>query len=66
MGKLRAECLNAHRFLALADAKEKLEVDRKYNNEVRSHSAIDNKVPISLVKHVGNPSTLTRLSDVLP
>jgi len=59
MGKLRAECLNAHRFLALTDAKEKLEVDRKYNNEVRSHSDIGNKVPISLVQHNGNPSTPT-------
>jgi len=30
-----AECLNAHWFLSLADAKEKIEDWRKYHNEVR-------------------------------
>jgi putative transposase len=32
-GRFRAECLNAHWFLALADAQEKLETWRKYYNE---------------------------------
>ncbi|WP_394855542.1 integrase core domain-containing protein, partial [Nitratireductor aquimarinus] len=45
--KLRAECLNAHWFLSLADAREKLEDWRKYYNEVRPHSAIGYNVPIS-------------------
>jgi putative transposase len=58
-GKFRAECLNAHWFLSLADAKEKLETYRRYYNEVRPHSAIGNKVPISLINHVGDPSPLT-------
>ena len=47
-GRFRAECLNAHWFLTLADAREKLEAWRRYYNEVRPHSAIGNKVPISL------------------
>jgi hypothetical protein len=58
-GKFRAECLNAHWFLSLADAKEKLETYRRYYNEVRPHSAIGNKVPISLTNYVGDPSPPT-------
>ena len=46
--KLRAECLNAHWFLSLADAREKLEDWRQYYNEVRPHSAIGYNVPIAL------------------
>jgi len=46
--KLRAECLNAHWFLSLADAREKLEDWRRYYNEVRPHSAIGYNVPIAL------------------
>ena len=34
-GRFRAECLNAHWFLSLADAREKLEDWRKYYNEER-------------------------------
>ena len=48
-GRLRAECLNAHWFLTLADAREKLEDWRKYYNEVRPHGAIGNKPPASLI-----------------
>ena len=58
-GTFRAECLNAHWFLSLADAKEKLETYRRYYNEVRPHSAIGNKVPISLTNYVGDPSPPT-------
>lgn len=49
-GKFRAECLNAHWFLTLADAAEKLEAWRRYYNEERPHSAIGNKAPIMLTK----------------
>jgi len=49
-GRFRAECLNAHWFLSLADARKKLEDWRRYYNEERPHSAIGNNVPISLVK----------------
>ena len=52
-GRFRAECLNAHWFLSLADAQEKLEDWRKYYNEVRPHGAIGHKTPISLLNHAG-------------
>ena len=49
-GKLRTECLNAHWFLTLDDARSKMEEWRKDYNNVRPHSAIGNKPPISLMK----------------
>ena len=55
-GRFRAECLNAHWFLTLADAQEKLEAWRKYYNEVRPHGAIGNKVRISLQSFGDAPS----------
>ena len=48
-GKFRAECLNQHWFMSLDDAVGKCEAWRRDYNEVRPHSAIGNKVPISLV-----------------
>ena len=50
-GRFRAECLNAHWFLSLADAREKMEDWRKYYNEERPHGAIGNKPPIMLLNH---------------
>ena len=47
---------NAHWFLSLADAAEKLETWRRYYNEERPHSAIGNKSPITLVKSDGDTS----------
>ncbi|WP_446720587.1 IS3 family transposase [Mesorhizobium sp. L-2-11] len=49
-GKFRSECLNAHWFLTLDDARLKMEEWRKDYNTVRPHSAIGNKPPISLMK----------------
>jgi putative transposase len=49
--RFRAECLNAHWFMSLADAQEKLEDWRKYYNEERPHGAIGQKPPISLLIH---------------
>jgi len=54
-GRLRAECLNAHWFMSLEDAGEKLEDWRKYYNEQRPHGAIGQKTPISLVRRDGIP-----------
>ena len=48
-GKFRAECLNTLWFMSLDDAREKMESWRKDYNEVRPHSAIGNKPPISLI-----------------
>ena len=39
-GRFRAECLNAHWFLSLADAQGKIEAWRQYYNEARPHSAL--------------------------
>lgn len=55
-GRFRAECLNAHWFLTLADAAEKMEDWRRYYNEVRPHGAIGHNVPISLLNHDGDAS----------
>ncbi|WP_082385158.1 MULTISPECIES: integrase core domain-containing protein [unclassified Citromicrobium] len=40
--KLRSECLNAHWFINLQDACEKLEAWRKHHDKDRSHGAIGN------------------------
>ena len=52
-GKFRAECLNAHWFMTLDDARRKMEEWLKDYNEVRPHSAIGNRTPISPIKHPG-------------
>ncbi|UES60192.1 IS3 family transposase (plasmid) [Roseibium aggregatum] len=56
-GSFRDECLNAHWFLSLADAAEKLEDWRKDYNEHRPHGSIGNKVPMALMKseHAASP-----------
>lgn len=56
-GRLRAECLNAHWFLSLADAREKLEAWGRDYNEERPHGAVGNKVPAALMKsaHAASP-----------
>ncbi len=48
-GKFRAECLNAHWFMSLDDAVRKCEAWRRDYNEVRPHSAIGNKPPITVM-----------------
>ena len=60
-GRLRAECLNTHWFLTLADAREKLEHWRRHYNEVRPHGAIGNKAPITLLDHPAATSPTGRL-----
>jgi len=55
-GKFRAECLNAHWFMTLDDARRKCEAWRRDYNEERPHSAIGNKVPIELVDRVSRPT----------
>jgi putative transposase len=55
-GRFWAEYLNAHWFMSLADAQEKLEDGRKYSNEGCSHGAIGQKTPIMLLKRDGAAS----------
>ncbi len=45
-GHFQAECLNAHWFLTLADAREQMEVRRRHYNEERPHGAIGDMAPI--------------------
>ena len=47
-GTFRAECLNAHWFMSLEDARQKMESWRRDYNEVRPHSSIGNRAPIEL------------------
>lgn len=46
--QLRSECLNAHWFMNLDDARSKLEDWRRYYNEERPHSGIGQMTPILL------------------
>ncbi|WP_417523689.1 IS3 family transposase, partial [Marinovum sp.] len=55
-GRFRAECLNAHWFMNLEDAAEKLEAWRRDYNEERPHSAIGHKVPADLMKSAHDTS----------
>ena len=48
-GKFRSECLNTHWFMNLDDARQKMEDWRRDYNEIRPHSTIGNKPPISLM-----------------
>jgi putative transposase len=54
--RFRAECLNAHWFMSLEDARQKMEAWRRYYNEERPHGAIGQKTPITLLAHDGIPS----------
>ncbi len=42
-GRLREECLNAHWFLSLDDARAKIEAWRQFYNESRPHSALGDR-----------------------
>lgn len=54
--KFRSECLNAHWFMSLDDARSKMEDWRRYYNEERPHSGIGQKVPI-LLHNTGGASS---------
>lgn len=55
-GKFRAECLNAHWFLNLADARRKCESWREDYNNCRPYSSIGYKVPADMMKSSGQHS----------
>jgi putative transposase len=56
-GRFRAECLNQHWFLTLADAQEKVEAWRSDYNEERPHGAIGNIPPVVLMSSDGVPNS---------
>ena len=45
-GRLRDECLNAHWFMSLADARAKIEAWRRYYNESRPHTSLGWMTPV--------------------
>ena len=55
-GRLREECLNAHWFLSLQDAKQKIEAWRRYYNEERPHSARAWMTPAEFARQCGKSS----------
>lgn len=55
-GRLREECLNAHWFLSLGDARDKIEAWRLYYNESRPHTALGDRTPHEFASSAGvNP-----------
>ena len=53
-GSLRDECLNAHWFSGLADAKDKIAAWLKDYNESRPHRALNNLAPLEYVAQLEN------------
>ena len=49
-GRFREECLNAHWFLSLEDARRKIEVWREYYNDARPHSALQWMTPVEFAR----------------
>lgn len=53
-GKFRAECLNAHWFTSIEEMRRICEDWRRDYNEVRPHSALGNKPPMTLMNCSGH------------
>lgn len=60
--KVRSECLNAHWFMSLDDARSKLEDWRGYYNEERPHSGIGQMTPI-LLHNTGGASSPSQVKE---
>ena len=50
-GSFRDECLNAHWFLSLEDAAQKIEDWRTEYNHYRPHSSLDDRTPAEFIAH---------------
>lgn len=61
-GKLRDECLNAHQFLSIDDAKSKIEAWRIDYNLQRPHSSLGHLTPGEYLKRSGTGTTGLRFS----
>lgn len=57
-GSFRDECLNAHWFLSLEDAKEKIEAWRTEYNEFRPHSSLDHLTPAEFIETIKNKAVV--------
>jgi putative transposase len=49
-GRFRQECLNAHWFMSLDDAKRKIDAWRQHYNETRPHSALQWATPAEFAR----------------
>jgi putative transposase len=59
-GRLRQECLNAHWFLSLDDAKAKIGAWKRYYNESRPHSSLQWDTPAEFARRCSlKPTTTT-------
>ena len=64
-GKLRDECLSAHWFISLADARQIIEAWRRDYNEARPHTSLGGLTPLEFVRSFNtkneplNPTTGT-------
>ena len=60
-GSFRDECLNAHLFLSLQDAVEKIEAWRVEYNQYRPHSSLNDLTPIEFIEqhHAENGKSQT-------
>lgn len=62
-GRLRAECLNEHWFLNLADAQEKLDAWRDDYNGQRPHGALKNMTPADFAKQTAETAESSTTED---
>jgi putative transposase len=58
-GTFRQECLNAHWFMTLSEAKEIIEAWRREYNESRSHRALGEQTPSEFACQVAARRDLT-------
>jgi putative transposase len=54
-GRLREECLNAHWFLSLDDARRKIDAWRAFYNEVRPYTALNWLTPAEFARRTAEP-----------
>ena len=62
---VRLECLGKHWFLDLDDAREKIEEWRTEYNEVRPHSAIGDRTPMSLIHRPQRDTEVVHRPEIL-
>ncbi|MBZ5672122.1 MAG: integrase core domain-containing protein, partial [Acidobacteriia bacterium] len=60
-GTFRQECLNAHWFMTLSEAKEIIEARRREYNESRPHRALGERTPNEFARQVAARRDLTGL-----
>jgi putative transposase len=63
--RVRMECLGQHWFLDLDDARHKVEAWRVEYNEVRPHSAIGDRTPMSLIRRTPTDAGASKGPEIL-